>query len=302
MPASTVIRGSFAVAIRALVGSVVAASLVVACTSADRAPPALPEGRAGEILARAIDAAGGWESWAEKRAATFVSTTTISNPGAGTTSETLGLYRFPLHDYGKVRFDSLGLIEAVAVGFDGKDVWLMRDGRPVAEPGNLDVPRFNVVSTAFWFGLPFRLAELPVTITDEGDQTVEGEVYARLRVTMKEDAPETPGDWFVISFDAKTGLIHHLVGHITAPFLAHHLWVGFWRDFQPIGGLLVERRRRFFPSDENGKVIGDLVVDQLVEHVRFTPKLPEDLFHKPTGAGGRSQVVKRGVRGDAPTG
>jgi hypothetical protein len=284
VPASTVIR--------ALARSVAAAALAAGCSSTERGAPHLPDGRAGEILERAIDASGGWENWKEKRAATIVSTTTISNPAAGTTSETLGLYRFPLHDYGKVRFDSLGLIEAVAVGFDGKDVWLLRDGRPVAEPGNMDVPRFNVVSTAFWFGLPFRLAELPVTITDEGDQTVEGETYSRLRVTVKEDAPETPGDWFVISFDQKTGLIHHLVGHITAPFLAHRLWVGFWRDFQPVGGLLVERRRRFFPSDESGKVIGDLVVDQLVEHVRFASKLPEDLFHKPTGGGGRSQVVR----------
>jgi hypothetical protein len=278
-------------------------SLASACEPAEQVRPRLPEGRAGEILARAIDAAGGWESWADKRYAALVSTTTISNPAAGTTSETLGLYRFPLHDYGKVRFDSLGLIEAVAVGFDGKDVWLLRDGRPVAEPGSMDVPRFNVVSTSFWFGLPFRLAELPVTITDEGDETAEGVLYSRLRVAMKEGAPETPGDWFVIWFEAKTGLIHHLVGHITAPFLAHRLWVGFWRDFQSVDGLLVERRRRFFPSDENGKVVGDLVVDQLVEDVRFTPELPDDLFEKPAkGGSGPGQEVRVLPHGDTRPG
>jgi hypothetical protein len=271
--------------------------LGVACQPADRTPR-LPEGHAGEILEHAIDAAGGWESWASKRDAAIVSTTTISNPAADTTSETLGLYRFPLHDYGKVRFDSLGLIEAVAVGFDGKDVWLLRDGRPVTEPGNLDVPRFNVVSTAFWFGLPFRLAELPVTITDEGDESIEGVLYSRLRVAMSEGAPETPGDWFVIWFDAKSGLIHHLLGHITAPFLSHRLWVGFWRDFRRIDGLLVERRRRFFPSDESGKVVGDLVVDQLVEDVRFDRGLSDDLFHKPASGGGRSQVVERSLQPD----
>ena len=128
------------------------------------AAPRLPEGRAGEILARAIDAAGGWERWTSKRDVAFVSTLTISNPSAGSTSETLGLYRLPLHDYGKVRFDSLGLIEPVAVGFNGHDVWVMRDGHLVTDPGDLSLPRFNVVSTSFWFGLPFRLAELPVTV------------------------------------------------------------------------------------------------------------------------------------------
>jgi hypothetical protein len=103
----------------------------------------------------------------------------------------------------------------------------------------------------------------------------------------------------VIWFDAKTNLIHHLVGHITAPFLAHRLWVGFWRDFQEIGGLSIERRRRFFPSNEDGKVIGDLVVDQLVEDVRFDPGLPEGLFERPTTGGGHDQVAGRPSLGGA---
>jgi hypothetical protein len=258
----------------------------------DPSSPRLPEGRAGEILAHAIAGAGGWKSWVDKRDAGFVSTTTISNPAAGTTSETLGLYRFPLHDFGKVRFDSLGLIEPVAVGFDGKDLWVSRDGRPVPREEDLGVPRFNVVSTAFWFGLPFRLAELPVTITDEGDR-VEGEDrYSLLGVTLNDDAPETPGDRFVIWFDAKTGLIHHLVAHITAPFLAHRLWVGFWRDYRDVDGLRIERRRRFLPSDEEGNVVGSLVVDQLVEDVRFDVGVSAALFKRPF-RGDHGQLASR---------
>src|SRR5690606_38964666 len=121
--------------------------------------PRLPEGEAGAILAQAIEAAGGWEAWASKQTTAFVSTTTISNPAAGTTSETLGLYRFPLHETGKIRFDSLGLIEPIAASFAGEDAWMTRDAAPVTDPAELDVLRFNAVSTAFWFGLPFRLAE-----------------------------------------------------------------------------------------------------------------------------------------------
>lgn len=272
----------------------VALALVgVACARSERpSEPRLPEGRAGEVLARAIDAAGGWRSWSEKRDAGFVSTTTISNPVAGTTSETLGLYRLPLHDLGKVRFDSLGLIEPVAVGFDGKEIWVSRDGRPVPRDEDLGVPRFNVVSTAFWFGLPFRLAELPVTITDEGDRFVGDDRFALLGVTLNDDAPETPGDRFVIWFDAKTGLIHHLVADITAPFLAHRLWVGFWRDYRDVDGIRIERRRRFLPSDEEGNVVGSLVVDQLVEDVRFDVGISADLFKRPF-RGDHGQVATR---------
>lgn len=269
---------------------------VGACSSAERPPrepPRLPEGRAGEILARAIDAAGGWEAWTSKSSVAFVSTTAISNPAAGTTSETLGLYRVPLHQLGRARFDSLGLIEAVAAGSpDGKDYWLARDGRAVSEPENLDVPRFNLVSTAFWFALPFRLAELPVTVTDAGDRTEEGRRYSRLRVRLADETSAVaPGDEFVIWFDERTGLIHRLVGHITAPFLAHRHWVGFWRDFREVGGLQIERRRRFLPSDEEGRVVGDLVVDQLVEDVRFEGPLPDALFQRPVRRDEAGQVA-----------
>jgi hypothetical protein len=254
----------------------------IACTGGgDPSAPRLPEGRAGEILSHAIAGAGGWKSWVDKRDAGFVSTTTISNPAAGTTSETLGLYRLPLHDFGKVRFDSLGLIEPVAVGLDGEDIWVSRDGRLVPREEDLGVPRFNVVSTAFWFGLPFRLAELPVKITDEGDRVEGDDRYSLLGVTLNDDAPETPGDRFVIWFDSRTGLIHHLVAHITAPFLAHRLWVGFWRDYRDVGGLRIERRRRFLPSDEEGNVVGSLVVDQLVEDVRFDVGVSAELFKRP---------------------
>jgi hypothetical protein len=112
-------------------------------------------------------------------------------------------------------------------------------------------------------------------------------------VTLDGDtAAVAPGDRFVVWFDDRTGLIHRLVGRITAPFLVHRYWVGFWRDFREVDGLRVERRRRFFPSDEEGRVVGSLVVDQLVEDVRFGAPLPEGLFRKPVRRSDTDQVAK----------
>ena len=272
------------------------ALLLVACARTEPPrEPRLPDGRAGEILAHAIRGAGGWESWIAKRDAALVSTTTISNPAAGTTTETIGIYRFPLHDLAKVRFDSLGLIEPVAVGWDGKDVWMSRDGRPVPRDENLDVPRFDVVSTAFWFGLPFRLTEIPANLTDEGIRVEGDERFALLGVTLQDDAPETPGDRFVIWFDARTGLIHHVVAHITASFVTHPYWVGFWRDYRDVDGLRIERRRRFLPSDEEGNVVGSIVVDHLVEDVRFDTGVSDERFRRPL-RGDHGQVASRPSR------
>src|SRR5215831_1606094 len=218
--------------------------------------PRLPDGNAGQILGRAIEASGGWDRWSSLSDVAFVATITIFGPFGEVASESIGLQKAPLHGSPRVRFESLGLPEPVTLGFDGKNTWMLRDGAPVRDPGPMVFPRFNMVSSIFWFSLPFSLAEMPVTITDLGPQSFEGRTWQRLRVKLEEGAPEAPGDWFVIYFDSKTGRIDHLLGHITASFLRHELWVGRWLDFRDCDGLQKERRRQFYPADEEGNVIG----------------------------------------------
>ncbi len=265
----------------------------VACQRAAEPPPdasvpRLPAGSAGQILRHAIDAAGGWERWRAVRDVAFVTTFTIYDVAGNVSSESIGLHKSPLHVPPRVRLDSLGLPSPVTLGFDGKDTWMLRDGQFVRDPVRLELPRFNMISNVFWFSLPFSLAEMPVTVTDlteEGDNSGRS---PRLKVTLEPGAPEAPGDWFVISFDPKTGLIDRVFGHITASFLTHDLWVGKWLDYQEWGGMKKERRRQFFPADAKGTIMGDVVAEQLIEDVRFNNQFPSQLFDKPLAAGGGS--------------
>jgi len=259
----------------------------VACESKDT--PArlhLPDGSAGTIVQRAIDAAGGWERWQNAQDVAFVTTFTVYDPLGDVSSESIGLHKSPLHDPPRVRFDSLGLPAPVTFGFDGKDVWALRDGAPLHDANRLALSRFNMVGNVFWFSLPFSLAEWPVTVTDLGEQRDGNDHWDRLKVVLDEGAPEAPGDWFVIYFDPATGLIHHVLGHITASFLNHSLWVGRWLDFHDWNGIRKERRRQFYPADIEGTVVGNVVVEQLVEDVRFNNHFPPELFQKPLAVEG----------------
>jgi hypothetical protein len=258
-----------------------------ACASGDAAPRMrLPEGSAGAIVQRAIDAAGGWERWTSARDVAFVTTFTLYDPFGNVSSESIGLHKSPLHAPLRVRFESLGLPAPVTFGFDGQEAWALRDGAPIRDPNRLSLSRFNMVGNVFWFSLPFSLAEWPATITDLGEQRDGERRWERIKVALDERAPEAPGDWFVIYFDPASGLIDRVLGHITAPFLSHNLWVGRWLDFQDCGGIRKERRRQFFPADTDGNIVGNLVVEQLVEDVRFNNHFPPELFQKPLAAEG----------------
>jgi hypothetical protein len=249
----------------------------------------LPEGSAGRVLGRAIDAAGGWKRWSEIDDVALVTSFSLYDPAGNLASQSIGVLESPLHQPPRGRFESIGLPEPVTIGFDGKETWLEKGGKvSVPEPERMALARFNIVSDLFWFSLPFALAEIPATVTDLGPESDGDHRWNRLRVTLDERAPEAPADWLIVYFDERTGLIDQVLGHVPAEFLPHHVWLGRWSEYQDRGGLQKERRRQFFPADEDGHVIGGLAVEKLVEDVRFDNHFSPARFVKPLAAGGGS--------------
>ena len=244
----------------------------------------MPEGNAGAVLARAIDAAGGWERWRTAQDVSFVTTLTIVDPYRNVSSESIGWYMAPLHDGMRARMQSIGLTTEVTFGVDGAETWILRDGESIADPSRLSLTRFDLVSNLFWFSLPFSLAEMPGRVSDLGERS-EGDVsWHCLKVEFDAPNPGVPGKWFVLYFDHDTGLLDRVHAHLSAPFLRHELWVGKWLDYRDWNGLKKERQRQFFPADAEGTIVGNLVAEQLVEHVRLNNGFKRDLFDKPIGS------------------
>ena len=234
------------------------------------------------MLKRAIEAAGGWERWTKLKDVSFISTLNILDPARQVASESIGWFMAPLHAGTLARMDSIGLPNEVTFGVDGADTWIVSDGEEIEAPGQLALTRFSLVSNLFWFALPFSLAEVPVSITDLG--TIEGEAGAqwhRLKVFFKEPNPGVPGEWFVFYFNTETWLIDRVHARLTAPFLQHQLWVGRWLRYRDWDGLKRERQRQFFPANLQGEIVGRLVAEQFVEHVRFNNGFAELHYRKP---------------------
>ena len=257
------------------------------------APPRLPAGAAGKVLSRAIAAAGGWERWMALRDVAYVNTLDLLDPDGNVMSESIGWYSALLHNGMQARIESIGLPTEVSLAARGADTWGLRNDTPILEAPRLELARFNLVSNLFWLSLPFALAEMPATVTDQGTVTGEGGVqWQRLKVVFDAGNPAVPGEWFVLYINDKTGLIDRVHARLTASFLRQELWVGKWLDYREWDGLKKERRRRFFPADDNGEIIGALVADQLVEHVHFNNGYGPERFRRPAKAAGAAQAAR----------
>ena len=255
---------------------------------AEAAPvPNLPDNAAGRLIARAINAAGGWAAWQRHRDASFITTLTIFDVLGNATSETIFLHKMPLHNGLKTRLESIGLEDEVVFGFDGRDTWMLRGGEAVTEPTRTAFTRFHALNTVYWFSLPFILAELPVEMSYVGSENDGKQRWEKVRVAYN-DVPGTPADWIVVYLDATTGLIDRVHSHVRAEFLRQTLWVGRWQDYRDLDGIKKERRRTFFPADLTGKIVGNITAEQLVEHVRFDNGFTAEQFTKPLAAGGGS--------------
>jgi hypothetical protein len=274
--------------------------MCAACTSPSGAPqplpqrPRLPDGEAGQVLERAIEAAGGWARWRDVRDVSFISMLTIVDPSRQVTTDSIGMFTAPLHDGARARMDSLGLPTEVRFGIDAEDTWIFSNGTPVTAPGQLALTRFDMVSSLFWFSLPFRLGEERATVTylgEHGDKS--GRRWQRLKAEFDERNPGVPGTWFILYIDAETGLIDRVHGRLTAPFLRHELWVGQWLHYRDCDGIKKERQRKFFPADADGAIVGEMVAEQFVEHVRFNSGYAPEHFHKPPVVEGRKPVRGR---------
>ncbi len=240
----------------------------------------LPDDQAGQLLARAIAAAGGWPTWARHRDASFISTFTIFDLRGNATSETIFLHKLLLHAGAKSRLESIGLEEELLFGLDGLDWWMLRSGRPLTDERSTAFTRFDAVSAEYWFQVPFVLAEIPGKLTYAGSDSDGAKRWQKLRVDY-DSAAAVPANWVVAYVDVETGLVDRVFCEIRTEFLRQKLWRGEFDDYRSIDGIRRERRREFFPVDDTDKLLGTKAAQQIVEHIRFDNDFPPDLFVRP---------------------
>ncbi|MGE3497272.1 MAG: hypothetical protein AB7N53_05200 [Candidatus Binatia bacterium] len=244
--------------------------------------PALPDGKAGEVLEHAITAAGGWDRWVAVRDVSYVSVMTITDPVRMLASDSIGWFTAPLHGGVLARMEAMGLPHEVLTGIDAGETWILSNGRPITEPTQLAMTRFEMLSSLFWFSLPFRLAEGQSQVTYVGTvRGPAGEHWDKLKAVFPASELAAPGEWFVLYINRATGLIDQVHCKLSAPFLSHNLWVGQWRYYRDCDGIQKERQRQFYPANDDGEIVGAMIAEQFIERVHFNNGYTAQHFRRP---------------------
>ncbi len=240
----------------------------------------LSEDAAGKLLARAIAAAGGWDTWMRHRDVSFISTFTLLDQRGTPTSETIFLHKLLLHGPPRSRLESIGLDDELLFGLNGTDWWMVRAGQLLSDERSTAFTRFEARNAEYWFRLPFVFAEIPGAMSYLGEDADGSRRWEKLRIEYAPEAP-VPVNWVVAYVNAESGLIDRVFCEMRTDLLRQRWWRGEFDDYRTIDGIRRERRRDFFPVNDIDKLLGTKAAQQIVEHVRFDNDFPAELFERP---------------------
>lgn len=134
------------------------------------------------------------------------------------------------------------------IGFDGKDVWMNKDGKFPIERA-----RFYHNLYFYFYAMPFVLGDPGITYTKVNDLKFDGESYTGFMISYGENVGDSPDDNYFVYLDKKT---HQMV------------WLGYtvtygddkpsteihyikYVDWTSINGLLLPKTLQWYDSKMN---------------------------------------------------
>lgn len=242
----------------------------------------LEQSEAGKIVWRSIEAHGGLERWFENGPVYF---RFDYRPLEGKVRDTYQLVdtwssraRHQLADRPDVEF-----------GWDGEVAWK----KPAeAETGMNE--RFWALTPYYFMAMPFVLADPGVELESLGQATMPEGTFDVVRASYGQGVGDSPDDYYVVYFDAQTGIVGGLRYVVSYP--------GFFPDgghspeklmmyegSQSAGGITLANSYSTYAWDAEAHAAGkpargDKVTDVDLSELEFRPQTPDAYFEVPEGA------------------
>lgn len=276
----------------ALLGLMVAAGSLAgtACTTSEpraavaESPPVetMPQGAAGDLVRRAIEAHGGWNAWSEKQSVEYVKTTTRFD-AEGEPERTIvqrHLYRLRPELGVRIEYhDEEG--RDVALLNDGDEAWMVVDGEVDESREARDRAWNSTFGSHYVFAMPFKLTDPGAILSAAGDRVLPDGTRARgVRVDYEEGAGSAGGMhvwtyWFAEE-DGRLVANHLTYGpdpgdHDTTEYL----------EYDEVDGILLPGKRVGYLSDAE-QTRGRKISEIRYEEVRFDVATEPETF-RPAG-------------------
>ena len=238
----------------------------------------LPQDRAGEIVRRAIDYAGGFDTWAAKRTVEFRKTTIRYRPDGTVERKRVQQHRYVLRPrlHARIEWEEDG--QEVVLINDGFQAWKLVDGVEATTTADRNEARNATFGSHYVFNMPFKLADPGAHLSYAGRETLaDGTVTDKVLVSYDKGAGDAGGfHTWTYYFDTKAGRLR-----------ANHLKFGpadydftEYLDDEPMDGLRLSTRRYGYAATAKGRQ-GPMTSEIVYEDVRWDAQLDEALFSVP---------------------
>lgn len=150
---------------------------------------------------------------------------------------------------------------------DGEEL----DGEKKAE--SLEMAYSAWINDTYWLFMPYKLRDPGVTLTLDGEETVDGVVHDKLKLTF-DSVGLTPGDTYWAFVSRESGLMNYWAFHLQGWEAEREPSRWSWEEWQDYGGILLASKRHNAAADRTA-MLGDIAVfDHLDDAVFTDPAAP----------------------------
>lgn len=257
---------------------VAAILLVSACTDSQEAPsgpPNLPNDRAGEVVKKAIEFAGGWQTWQQQKTVSYHKTTVNYNDDGSVKNQRTQLHRYRLRPDLKVRMEWQEDGVAHLLLNDQYYAYRFRDGEAISDSNLVNGARNATFGSHYVFCMPFKLADPGVRLEFVGRIRLDtGHLVDKVKTTYLPGTGDAAGlHTWTYYFDAADGRLRANL----LEFNSGHFLYSEYLDHQVIDEIHMPTRRLGYRSNADGKKL--LKASEITyDSVTFNLPLEADLF------------------------
>lgn len=234
----------------------------------------LPADRAGEIVRRSIDFAGGYEAWAGKKTLVYTKVTRYHDEHGAVTREVRQLHRYRLYPRFQAHISWEDEGKRYLLINNGEQAWKYVDGALQTSEVDRNQAWNSTFGSHYVVAMPFKLTDEGVTLHYAGRETLPGGVEAeRIDVTYAPGVGSAGGmhRWSYYFDPADARLVANFLDYGDGYSMT------FYDAFITVDGITLPAERRSYEATADRRR-GRLVTSYRNEEVYFDAPLADSLF------------------------
>ncbi len=234
----------------------------------------LPKNEAGDIVRKAIEFAGGWETWVQKKNFSFYKDITHLDSAGQVERNQRQFHQYQIHPQFKARMSWEDQGNQYVIINNGEEAKKYENGKEMTDDNSKNQAWNSSYGSNYVVSMPFKLTDPGVILTYEGiDSSTLGRRVHSLKVEYEKGAGSTGGMhvwWYYFeedNYDLAANFLDYGTGYSLTTY----------ESFQEVGELRIHKERFSHIADAEKRIVQKRTVYQNGE-MKFDEVFEKDLF------------------------